>query len=131
MKIKCRQILKLRLRNKQPANLGRLCFWLPDFRYPQPDLHEYYAPRTPTEIKKTQLSASAKTGCRHPKMEAYKRNTFFQNLGPQPLFDVATESNLEFSLSSSWQNPTQILPLRKSSKIRLKVLEAVCCPLLF
>lgn len=51
-KVKCREIFELRLHNTQPANLGRLCFWLPHFRYPQPDLHEYYAPRTPTEIKK-------------------------------------------------------------------------------
>lgn len=52
-KLKCRKIFELYLHTKRPGNLGRLCFWLPDFRYLQPDLHEYYAPRTPTEIKKT------------------------------------------------------------------------------
>lgn len=52
-KLKCQKIFELYLHTKRPGNLGRLCFWLPDFRYLQPDLHEYYAPRTPTEIKKT------------------------------------------------------------------------------
>lgn len=40
-KIKCRDVFELWLCNKQPENSGCLCFWLPDFRYLQPDLHEH------------------------------------------------------------------------------------------
>lgn len=124
-----RDFFELRLHNKQLANLGRLCFWLPDFRYPQPDLHEYFAPRTPTEIKKL-TQCLCKSRLWHPKPEARKLTAFFQNLDPHPLSEAATESNAKFSLSSSWQNPTQFLPLQKSNKTPLKILEAACCPLL-
>lgn len=117
------------LHNKQPANLRCLCFWLPEFRYLQPDLHEYYALRTPTEIKKT-TRCLCKSRLWHPKAEARKLSALFQNLGPHPSSKAATESDAEFSLSSSCQNPIQSLPLQKCSKSPLKILEAAHCPLL-
>lgn len=77
-KIKRGEIFELHLHNKQPANLGRLCFWLPDFRYLQPDLHEYYAPRTPTEIKKTTQCL-----CKNRLLASKKRGTQTQRIFPK------------------------------------------------
>lgn len=99
--------LELCLHNKQPANLERLCFWLPDSRYPQPDLHEYYAPRTPTEIKNPTWCL-----CTNRLLASKNRGTqtqlIFPKSGSSPFPGTATEANAEFSLKQflGESNPT-------------------------